>query len=510
MKSKTEWNRSAMHGNAFVKSLPTLALCAAFGLAFPGCGGGGGGGGGSAGGSGITLVTAQDGNIVGLTVRDSSTPAQIATEIGNGQYRFATVATLPVRGVSNNTLDAQGNVVGTVHTYQDMDGDGRFTTNIDIPYNGNMRVAYAPDRTSVMMNPVAALIPSNWNGTSAIAGLSSSVLNYAVTEGVPPATNTSSQAPVIRSVSSRLTAIQENLIRMGADKTKMDDLLQTLGTAPNVNLDGNAGSLETSLKNAIDSTRLAASELFPGAGVTETQIENAVSRLTTALDSVNTNTLTHPEAVVAALTNTVDSILAGQTTAAGAVNAISNATLTGFNAAVQDMHNAISTGIQNVQSQLGALFGSLYIMPVYDPATTANTGVTPRDASLSGLTNFALTYNDTAKTVTLSGTGSMAFVNKTLTFSEDDNLYGWASTNNQNAAAINLNYAGFRLFSFTSDGGDTQHQFALATQSEICAFRFDDGRSLSQKTGASQTLLDEIRAMNAAHNPALQCTTPND
>ncbi|MBF0214108.1 MAG: hypothetical protein HQM00_11205 [Magnetococcales bacterium] len=490
-------------GKLLSSTLPTLMLCVAFGIAFPGCGGGGGGGG-SSGTTGTTVV-AQDGNIVGLVVKDSSSPQQTATDQGNGEYRFANTAVTPIVGSSNNTLDNDGVVTGTVRTFQDLDGDGLYTTNVDIPYNSNLTVAYANNPNVVKMNPVTALVPATWNGSSSVAGLSAAVVQYALNNGVPPSTDTSTQAPIIRSVAAKLTAIQENLIQMGANKERTDDLLQAMGadSSSTVNLDGGSGALETAFKYAIDSSRVTVGNLFSG-GVTEAQLETAVTKLTTALDSAASSVApTHPESFVGALTNAVGALLSGSESGSR-VSTIQSATLPDLADAMSDWDSAITSGVNSGSVTLATLFSSLYIMPVYDLGTTSNTNVAPVDGTLAELTDFAISYSATNRTVTLSGDGGFEFLGKSLTYSSDDLMYGWASSNEDDAAAINLNYAGFRLFSYTTDGGSSMHLFSLVKQSEICGFTFTDGKKLSEKTGVSgQTLLDEIKEMNAA---TLQCS----
>lgn len=496
-----------------LRGVSTLLMFAAIGLTFPGCGGGGGGG--SSGPSGTTVVV-QDGNIVGLTLTDSK--SAVAVDQGKGTYYFANVATPPITATSRNEIDpvtglvkifdAQGNLL--VKTFQDLDGDGIFTYNTDIPYGASITVAYSPNPSVIRMNPISALIPANWNGTTPVAGLSADTVKSAATTGIPASTDTSTTANTLRSVAANLTTVQENLVQMGVSAANSGVILQGLRDAAAAN-----GALSvtkpedigTALASVVTSQNVAT--LF-GAGVTETVAETAVKTVTDTLkntiDALATGqyAMKNSESVVAATTNWVKSLVS-TTTPAQAVTLISTTAAVNLSDPVKTQDTAIEAGKVLTTSPLANLFASLFIMPTYNLATTANTGVTPLDVTLSGLTGFGLTYASSG--VTVAGSGGMAFLNQTLSYDSAKSQYGWAESGKINAAAINLNYAGFRLFSYTTDSAASYHLFALATKEQICTFRFNDGKSLSQKTGTgTKTLFEEIQGMNL--NGATRLTCP--
>lgn len=217
--------------------VPAIAL-----LVLSACGGGGGGGGGVVVEPLPTRVFVDDAPIIGVRVQDNGGQDASASS-PPGEYRFALPPTLPLKISSRNFVGADGRVAvvqidGAWYSYedrnnngrwdegidpvrpltfQDLDGNGLYTQSVDIVFNGSFQLNYVrPGATIIQANVVASLLPSGWNGTTSVAGVSAAALNAAV--GVGPTSSakpgsgiTALASAELRRAAAVLTAISEGL-----------------------------------------------------------------------------------------------------------------------------------------------------------------------------------------------------------------------------------------------------------------------------------------------------------
>lgn len=261
------------------------------------CGGGSDGGGGSSLPPVSSKWIVEDAAIVNAKVTDAV--GRTATQVGRGEYKFLddsgspVVPTLPVTVSSQNVFS--GGVIpnGNPTTFQDLDRNGVFSAG-DIAFNGTYTVRYAERGTSVIYaNPVAALIPSTWNGSSAVAGLSADLLKAALSSSVETTTNTQ-----LKQVTSLLTALSDSIgttlssngMTNSQVSVTLSGLLVAVGSTAGVNLlDANAA---TKLGEAASST-VAAAPLPPanvnGAVASATNIATNLQKLSSAVAGSVTN-----------------------------------------------------------------------------------------------------------------------------------------------------------------------------------------------------------------------------
>ena len=162
---------------------------------------------------------AEDARIVGLEVIDDS--GTRATESSPGFYEFAASyePALPISFLSQNDAD-------TAVTFQDLDGDGQYSS-ADIRYNVGFEIAYIGSFSNsgerqLFANPLTALIPSDGIPADGIAGIPEGVLQEALLVGVDNASITETVTlddgtsvtyrQLIRRSVSVLTAIQESIV----------------------------------------------------------------------------------------------------------------------------------------------------------------------------------------------------------------------------------------------------------------------------------------------------------
>lgn len=257
------------------------------------CGGGGGG---------VaplpTTVFVDDAPIIGARVQDNVGQTASASVSTAGGYRFDSAPTLPLRISSRNIVGADGRVAVTQIdglwysyadtnnngrwdsseptqplTFQDLDGNGLYTQSVDILYNGSFQLNYVkPNATVIQANVVAALLPSNWNGSSSVAGVSATALNAAL--GVGPSQSANAE---LQRATAVLTAISEGLV----------STLRTNGVS--------ASQAQSTVSNTISA--IASS----GANVTSTQtsgiaqmatvVSNAVPQAATQAGNLTSNVL---------------------------------------------------------------------------------------------------------------------------------------------------------------------------------------------------------------------------
>jgi hypothetical protein len=347
-----------------------------------GCGGGGGGGG----GNGLTRLKLEDADIYGAFVQDAN--SVIAVSLANGIYEFrdrngvAVVPKLPVTIKSQNWIvDGKVDVINLNNTwystkagsdnkpltFQDLDKDGKFTPNVDIPYNGGFTLNYSASGSSLIYaNPVAALIPAGWNGVSPIAGLSNDILIAASSTGVKASNNAD-----LNKATALLVAISEALVLTGK------------------NADG--------LFSAIASANVPVNLLVPG----QSQLSAVVNALYagTAVFVQNlqglTASLTNPEALAKVVQD-----------------AIANNPLTdlgNLTAAVTAADSGISQAITNASSgnPLAAQIAKLRIVPFCElPNAGCNPGSFDEWKVFGQLTNFSINLNSDSGVMTLTGAGN--------------------------------------------------------------------------------------------------------
>ena len=278
------------------------AVAAALVTLIAACGGGGGG-------TALPIaskVLVEDAAIVGAAVTDSLN--RQAEYTGRGEYKFLYpsgqefVPCLPIT-VSSRNIFVNGVVEGIPLTFQDMDRNGVFTPSVDIAYNGSFSVRYAiPGATTIYANPVAALIPPNWDGSASIAGLSSTILRSSTNSSVE--TTGSAQ---LKQATALLTALSDTLgstlSSNGMENSKVSSTLASLlvavGTTTGVNLLSADANAATQLGVAAASTVTAAASSIPAGNLTAAT--SSASNLGTNLQNLSLvvgNTVTNYEALV--------------------------------------------------------------------------------------------------------------------------------------------------------------------------------------------------------------------
>jgi len=246
--------------------------------AFIGCGGGG------SSSSSSTDVLVEDGLIIGAKVTDSA--GHVAT-YKDGHYTFNTKAKLPIKVVTQNTIK-DGNVSGEVKTFQDLNKNGKYDDG-DVAYNAAMSIDYSASSSDVKANPVTALIPSNWDGESEIAGLSADKVKLASTKGLD-----ASNDKTLKLTAAKLTAIQETFVKYGLKPEESDKVLEKIPADKDIvkNFDDVVKSVAQDL---VDDTTL-----FNDDTKNLTDVSTAVSNVATSINDLSTNTdLSSPETLVA-------------------------------------------------------------------------------------------------------------------------------------------------------------------------------------------------------------------
>jgi hypothetical protein len=211
-------------------SRPFLFVMTAISLLLSACGGQGGG-------STVvplpTLVIVDDAPILNARVADRFGRVAEADPFSPGRYLFDSSPTLPLTITSRNLVGSNGRVnVASLDgvwysyidvngngrldeneerallTFQDLDGNGLYTQSVDIVFTGAFEVKYAKlGSNAIQANLVASLLPSNWDGATPVAGLSSSALNAAVNSAPSQSGN-----PELQRATAALTAISEGLL----------------------------------------------------------------------------------------------------------------------------------------------------------------------------------------------------------------------------------------------------------------------------------------------------------
>ncbi len=498
-------------------------------MALMGCGGGGGGGDAAKPGS---IVTVEDGVIIGAMVKDSND--KVANEKGNGVYQFPSNyrnPVFPIMVTSQNTI-INGAAVGNIVTYQDVNADGDYDEGVDVPFNSSMQVAYSDNPLKINVNPISALIPASGVIPAAgIGGLSREMVLSAMNDGL--VNNQSSEIDNARRVAAQIVSIAEVAVLQGVPIENSQLLIKAIADAvvanPSLNLvsdfsgvvtaiEGNADvqSAYTGVNDSVTNNPVALSSVGPVLIAFATSVESVTGLTNTISSTTNYESIVKAlQVVVAANSNlsSVDSVINNLTNDGGAVE--SNELAQEYFKVLTDQQTDLVEA-ENQQTGVENLLQSLYLMPAYYEFDTSGPlldgtecvaceiGVLDNDLENIPyqVTNFAMSYQSTTDTITLLDDG--AFANLQLQSSESCKFTGsscYKYTDQQLLVEVYINWQGMRVmlydygvsFDFPTGGSSTTHVFALANQEQICGFTLSSGASLGQ------TQLDQINSINAAN-----------
>lgn len=285
--------------------VPAIAL-----LVLSACGGGGGGG-------PVVLPTTvfvDDAPIIGALVQDKGgdSTSQQASATKPGEYRFAAPPSLPLKISSRNIVGADGRVAVTQIdgswfsyadtnnngrfdagettqplTFQDLDGNGLYTQSVDIVFNGSFLLNYVqPGATVIQANVVAALLPSNWNGVTPVAGVSATALNAAVSVGPTQSSNVELQR-----ATAVLTAISEGLM----------STLRTTGSS--------TAQAQTTISNALSAIANSGASVTATSSTSIAQVASAVSDSVTQASTQAGNLVSNVMSIASGTTNNFEAVV---------------------------------------------------------------------------------------------------------------------------------------------------------------------------------------------------------
>jgi hypothetical protein len=359
------------------------------------CGGGGGGGGTSALPIPSTVVV-EDAAIVNADVTDAIGRAAVSS--GRGEYTFldsngkSFPPQLPVTVASRNVFVNGSIASGTPITFQDLDRNGVFSAG-DIAFNGSFTVRYAERGSSkIYANPVASLVPSSWDGSSAIAGLSPVLLKSAISTSVETSNNAQ-----LKQVTSLLTALSDTLgstlssngMANKQVSSTLANLLVAVGTTTGLNLlDANAA---TKLGEAAALTVAGAASFIPAGNLSSattsaTNLATNLQRLSVAVSG----TLKNYEAMVQVAQNSASLSTTAFDVAAGATDTLNT-----------------DVSIQNARA---VAVNSLRLVPFCDLIIGQSSACNPSSIgpwlAFDRLTGFR-TAGDSDGSVVVSGTGQL-------------------------------------------------------------------------------------------------------
>jgi hypothetical protein len=393
-------------------------------LLVAGCGGGGGG---------VSKMKLEDAAIYGALVVDSK--GMKGVSIGDGIYQFKdnngsdTVPTLPIKVNSQNLIDNGmvniTNVDGVWYSYkgsakapltfQDLDGDGKYTPSVDIPYNGSFTLNYSASGSSqINANPVTALIPAGWDGTKVIAGLSADILKAASSTGVKDSNNAE-----LKRATSLLTAISDVLALSGKSADAINSIFGAVATGQGVNLLATGPGLQ----NAASALAAVLDGVIPGSGTLASNLQTIAGNSVVDLKNF--------EALVAVAQNNVTVIQSG------------SADLTQLALDVGNSDKNITTAQTNVTSgnDLTAQIAKLRIVPFCDlvkdtPAACDPTTAAPWEA-FGKLTGFAVNLQTNGSMTVTKGSWVSSWFNAdsiSLPFVSSSN--SWLATSGNASAEI--------------------------------------------------------------------------
>jgi hypothetical protein len=232
-----------------------------------------------------------------------------------GRYRFEAAPTLPLTITSRNLVGSNGRVnVGSLegvwYSYTDANGNGRldefedkrlltfqdldrnrlYTQSVDIVFTGSFQVKYGkPGTNAIQANVVASLLPSNWDGTTPVAGLSSSALNAAVNSAPSESGNIE-----LQNATAILTAISEGLLSTlrasGASETTVAAQAAINSAMAAIAAPGSQIDLNKSDAESVAKLAQSVSQAVPAAA--QTQASNLVTNVKVVQASANPSTAT--------------------------------------------------------------------------------------------------------------------------------------------------------------------------------------------------------------------------
>ena len=119
------------------------------------------------------------------------------------------------------------------------------------------------------------------------------------------------------------------------------------------------------------------------------------------------------------------------------------------------------------------ILDNLFLVPVYEQTEEVVAGSTLiQDSTLNDVRNFSISYLKSEDTITLSAENfPFDMTGQVMAYDAVDQKYG-VKVSNDNAVALSLSIENGRVFTYTTDQGNTQHLFTLASQEQVCAFTF--------------------------------------
>ena len=542
-------------------------------------------------------VQLEDAPIVNAIVRDAA-GTQASEGANPGTYAFSAgySPTLPISTSSQNFIDngrvyitfdasglpftyndaenagdqavydaeIDGDVIGPL-TYTDNDENGEYSPSVDSPYNAALTIEFAADASGstsdvIQANPVTALIPSDWDGEQAIAGLPAEVLDSAASDGVSGASDAASSidtdgdgvndtiAEVVQKTAAAITTVQETLISTGISPTATGDIVKAIADTGETVVTSGEGAEASGLAEAVS----AATETV----VAEAQANGTAADLFVPI--VDESGQEQPIDVAAASENLVDAakVVAEVTEVALAqvedpslaesINSVVKEALPDtleetVEVSVESLTDEIVSGVAEAEAAQEAakevveaggeqvFIQSLNILPLYNPDT--------KQASYPGLIDgssltevgvvegFSLALSgsgaDKVLTIDVNDALASAIDQLALSYNVEQDTYS-ATFDDDNAIIINLNGPyGARLVgiclgydSTTQLCGDNVSSanssgivyYTLASSEQICGYLHDADDSSSSfalttspvyKTGSSSQL-DDINSMNLA------------
>lgn len=479
------------------KTLAASVLMASVGLSA--CGGGGG--------TTVQIATnviVSDALIVNALVTDAN--GATATPIGNGVYQFADTPRAPVKVRTKNT-DSSG-----VVTYQEMNGTQGYQANEDIPWNVGLNVNYVPSgAVDIQANPVTALIPSSWDGSSAVGGMSADFLNNALLQdasvnqtvarsGVDGISSTTRTA--VQTMAAAITTVQESLVKMGLSADQTATLLDNI-SKDSFSDDGiKSVDTENNSTEAADFSNDVEQALI---GVATDEQKTTIKLIANALEDDKDLLEREPnsaEQVISAYVDAID---------------VSTPTEPKF-----DQEAASSSLLTSVENVLGDIVDDLYLVAGF--VTTNSVKPIEFDVNTTFMQGVSFEYIDKTESseakIIISRTDEepIEHLYKPKTETTPYSVYDWTDTGETLNSSIFLSYVDEYPVNDTGSFenitgriwfyGDTENPFraVVATSEEICNLvsKVDseeptlDLTSLNENWKSTSDFLETINSMNAA------------
>lgn len=505
-----------------------------------------------------SYVTVEDGNIIGALVTDSAIPANTATDLKNGQYRFEVIPTLPIT------------ITPTANSFQDLDGDGKLSP-ADIPYKAALIINDAELDFDIKANPVAALLPAGWySNPTPIAGLDVATIKTATAKGVDKNNDQVSNV-TIKSYAAMLTALQEFLIKAGVTGSSTNAIISFIGTADQTAFAGIENSatpfndflsvLKTLIQNSTD-TNLFDKLTFeagqiptggsgnfkaalinyidlylkPSIAANDTILQDAKTAKTnnTTLTAAQTASVDNAEAVIKVIQD--NQTLFPTTSTATPIDQAAAKTAaedwTTLNDAVDAEKLALADAINSDKKIL--IEQSLYLVPGITSSGTADRDLV---SGTYALTNFSMIYDDATNSIAVASSDFSDFDGKAAIYDAEAQGYIYSDkvgdASATKAFGIKLSVAQTipdangnipdestavvgRLLTYSVDSGTTQHIAMLATKEQICGSDFSTLlNSTAWDSLNTKTLLEVINQINLTDEiddnnikPPVVCSAP--